>query len=542
MVKAMLEPLPPGEPFPMNMQPSRIDRNALFVMNRVFPPESVAAARTEYKRTQLNFDDLKRDLLEFDCQKPVRQHSHAYYAVFESVRQDLGLYKHKVIPLTTGAVAKHKDFPASKSPGLPYKNLGYKTKGDVANDPAVMRDIRIMWYEIERGVKVELPDVACYARAGICGRSFNKVRSTWGFSMAIYLSEACYFYPILEVLKQSPHPFIAYGLEMMNGGMKYIHEIAESHKGNTFLLGDWSKFDKTIPAWLIRDAFKIIAEAIDWDNVQDAEGKIWHVRRDRSMRRWRKLVDYFIDTPIRLCNGERYIKHGGVPSGACFTNVIDSIVNMLVMRYLTYEMTGQLPHADVYLGDDSFLVLPKQIDLELFSQIAQKEFGMQFNDAKSTQTKDPTNIHFLGYFNKNGHPSKPLDTTIVSTIYPERPCLTKFETVARLLGQAFSCFEPSEADAFLKAGHMLAEEDNIIMSDVELFIRENPGRFKYLQTLGIDPTTITIPPIVNGVFTFRTQPSINRRRWKQRFLDVSTLYMKGLESYSLLSEMCFDFG
>lgn len=92
------------------------------------------------------------------------------------------------------------------------------------------------------------------------------------------------------------------------------------------------------------------------------------------------------------------------------------------MRYYVFEMTSQLPVSDifVYLGDDSVLTLPRDIDLPFFEKFAYEQFSMRFNTEKSYVTRNPANIHFLGYLNQSGRISR-IDTIIASTIYAERP-------------------------------------------------------------------------------------------------------------------------
>jgi hypothetical protein len=52
----------------------------------------------------------------------------------QSVREDLHCDK-KLNPYTIGAVARLSEFPKAKSPGLPWKLRGYKSKGDVVAEP-----------------------------------------------------------------------------------------------------------------------------------------------------------------------------------------------------------------------------------------------------------------------------------------------------------------------------------------------------------------------------------------------------------------------
>nr|APG78224.1 RdRp [Hubei partiti-like virus 4] len=518
-----METLPPGESFLFNYQPSRIDRNALYAMNQVFSKDKVSEVRTKYHRAKLNLEDLKSDLMEYAVPKAHRTHTNAYYAAVQSVIEDLEPSE-RLIPLTHGAVTKHENFPSTKSAGLPYKQMGIPTKGDAISNPDTLLEIQKEWYAIEAGHDVELPDAAVFARAQICSRDTNKIRATWGYPLSVYLTEGQYFYPILEHLKNLPNPIIAYGVEIGNGGMEFINSMTEV-KGS-YLIGDWKRFDKTIPAWLIRDAFKVLETWIDFTKVRDSEGNIWPVREYRSRRRWRKLVDYFIMTPCRLSNGERFRKIGGVPSGSCFTNVIDSIINAIVMRYLVYQLTGDLPLADIYLGDDSCLFLAQPINMDEFAELAKEQFSMIFNVDKSYITTNPANIHFLGYLNFQGYPAKPADTIVASTIYPERPVRNKLETISRLIGQAYSCFDPHYASCFFKAANILIDEEAFELSFVESIIHDHPQWFKYLQTLGIDPRTIRIVRPKHDDLVLITSPGPCRRKWKFRMRDPHALFLQ----------------
>lgn len=519
-----LEKLPPGEPFKFNYQPSRLDRNALFALGQVFDKEKISTVRSRLKRAHLNIDDLRASLEGYDCDKQSRSHTDAYYMALHSIRQELQP-KEKLIPLTTGAVAKHPSFPNSKSPGLPEKIEGYATKRQAIDDPEVLKRIRQVWYDVEAGRDVELPDVACYARAQVCPRDTNKVRATWGYPLTVYMQEGAYFYPILEHLKNLESPLIAYGMEIGNGGMDMIQTISKQFPHATKLIGDWRSFDKTVPPWLVRDAFNLLKEWIDWTQVRDSEGKLWPVREHRSRRRWRKMVDYFINTPIRLSDGTRYMKHGGIPSGSCFTNVIDSIINALVMRYLIYDITGSLPIFDVYLGDDSLLLIKDPIDLEAFASLAYEQFSMLFNATKSYQTTNDLNIHFLGYFNIHGFPYKPIDSIIISSIYPERPVMSKLETIMRLIGQAYACFDASDATKFFQAARILTKEEGLTTQFVETHIHENPFMFKYLLTIGLEPKNISFPVIDNpGGLTYITYPNPAKKKISLRTKIESEIY------------------
>lgn len=136
----------------------------------------------------------------------------------------------------------------------------------------------------------------------------------------------------------------------------------------------------------------MVFEAIDLSKVQDSDGKLWPARPHRSKRRLKKIVEYFIDTPMRLRTGVRLMKHGGIPQGSCFTNIIDSIVNAIVCRYLVYSLTDSLPLDNVYMCDDSLLCLTELVDLEDYPELAQEQFGMK------SITRRLAHLHFLGSY------------------------------------------------------------------------------------------------------------------------------------------------
>lgn len=39
----------------------------------------------------------------------------------------------------------------NRSPGLPWKELGYKTKGDIQHDPDAIARIRLFWHKVKTG-------------------------------------------------------------------------------------------------------------------------------------------------------------------------------------------------------------------------------------------------------------------------------------------------------------------------------------------------------------------------------------------------------
>lgn len=136
-------------------------------------------------------------------------------------------------------------------------------------------------------------------------------------------------------------------METSVGGMKRI--ITETQMYKQFAAIDFKSFDKHIHLKLIYTAFQIIMRNIDFINNRNyGVAAAW-----KNMRLWHFIVDHFVNTPIRLSNGERYMKDCGVARGNYFTQLIDSIINYILITYIYLEQTASPPAYLKVMGDDS---------------------------------------------------------------------------------------------------------------------------------------------------------------------------------------------
>jgi hypothetical protein len=74
------------------------------------------------------------------------------------------------------------------------------------------------------------------------------------------------FHPYIKWLEMTD-VLIAYHIEMATGGMNYNSDMRKTDTGEKFLMADYQKFDKSVPAWLIHDAFKIVMGSFDTTRV-----------------------------------------------------------------------------------------------------------------------------------------------------------------------------------------------------------------------------------------------------------------------------------
>nr|QXV86611.1 RNA-dependent RNA polymerase [Partitiviridae sp.] len=355
----------------------------------------------------------------------------------------------------------------SASPGLPWKTYGYKTKRDVAQDPDAFRSIRKLWHLVKEGKQISLPDCSAYVRPHLVERGEKKVRAVWGYPCSVSFQEACFALPLIAAYKDFASP-MAYGFETAKGGCRKL--FMKFVKGSNFISSDYKDFDKTIPAWLVRIAFDILASNIDWTEYQD----YGIPDAEKLHRAWKKLIHYFINTPIRMCNGERYRKAKGVASGSYFTQMIDSIVNYIVTQYCIRAQGITIKH-HIVLGDDSLVSTNMKVNINDLVAIAGR-FGMIINSLKTQQGDTIQEMKFLGYYINCGGPSRPVKELCAALLHPERPDRDFNDFATRTMGLLIANFgENIEFDSCCR---------NILA--IPHRMNYSPSLTRFLRILGID--------------------------------------------------------
>nr|APG78261.1 RdRp [Hubei partiti-like virus 38] len=322
-----------------------------------------------------------------------------------------------------------RDLPIwSSSPGLPWNQQGYKTKGEIRDDPDAIKRVRWFWHRVKEGKSVYRTDCCAFVRAQLAKVGEFKCRAVWGYPATMVFGEAVFALPLIDAYSKISSP-IAYGYETGTGGMhKLYHEI----KGAHYLGIDYKNFDKTVPEWIIRVAFDILFLNLDMLGYKD----YGVTRVDCIMRMWNYVIDYFINTPIRLCNGERYQKRGAIASGSYFTQLIGSIVNYILMTYVSLREDNRILHIKV-LGDDSVTAFSRPI---YPSDVAKyvEPLGFTINTTKSGSSKYLSDLSFLGHQINCGYPLKPRSKVIAGLLYPERPDSCWDDVASRALGILYS--------------------------------------------------------------------------------------------------------
>lgn len=249
--------------------------------------------------------------------------------------------------------------------------------------------------QIRAGLKAPNPCIA-YKRT----QKNNKTRLVWGYPLEMTLMEGRFARPLIDHFKRSENP-MAFGLSKMTLGAR-ISRWFEDVPGTTVCL-DFSKFDSTISATMIRYAFRILST--------------WFTEEQRHQFGWDTVVKYFIHTPIVMPDGHLYTgKNHGVPSGSYFTQIIDSIVNVAMMYALQYACGMSFRQESLMvLGDDVIVQVRGQVDVNQYTEYLSK-VGLVLHGPEKTVIG---RCHFLGATWIKGKPHRELDELIKNAVFPE---------------------------------------------------------------------------------------------------------------------------
>lgn len=249
--------------------------------------------------------------------------------------------------------------------------------------------------QIRKGIKAPNPCVA-YKRT----QKGNKTRLVWGYPLEMTIMEARFARALIDMFKKAATP-MAFGMTKAELGAK-LNRYFEEQPGTTVCL-DYSKYDTTISASMIRCAFKILGT--------------WFSREDKEKLGWNTMVKYFIYTPIVMPDGHLYTgKNHGVPSGSYFTQMIDSVVNVALCYALKSRFGVTFKSRQLYvLGDDVILQTEGNVNLSEWSKYLQ-QFGLNLHDDEKTIVGQ---VHFLGAVWTKGKPDASIQELTKKAVFPE---------------------------------------------------------------------------------------------------------------------------
>lgn len=258
------------------------------------------------------------------------------------------------------------------------------------------------------------------------GLGFNpnykeKDRLIWGVDASTVLIEALFARPLINYSKDAWFGYA--GGKAPDVLRSNIHHAMAAQ--DYWYSTDYSKFDQTIPNWLIHECFSFVRECYD--------------------PKYKKIIDWieynFTNTKLALPDGRVLEVHKGIPSGSHFTQLIGSMANALMMltylasiedhRYtddqikhnVEYKLSTDAPFPKqrmFVMGDDNLFFYKDKLDIKDISNYVHTVFGVIINTDKTVVGHHNTPKFLSRYWRAvDGEDRNQIDL-LLNLVLPER--------------------------------------------------------------------------------------------------------------------------
>lgn len=316
-------------------------------------------------------------------------------------------------------------------PFIPSSGAGYGytgKKGSPGNLPIAIKRAHsnlLAWINGKYldGTKFKYhPDVAYY-RTQLGTVQNPKIRHVWGKAFDNILLEGLSAAPLMAAYVDRSHP-MPIGMNFYRQLPQIISKALGSAAEPNIGVGiDIKDFDAHLQPWLIDAAFNIILENITFPNAlsKAAFHYSWY---------------HLIHTPVIMPDGRLWITHLGMPSGSYFTQLIDSICNMICIKYAQQKIYNRTFTTSV-LGDDSLFGIPKHYgwpNINLF-QYHLSNVGMILHPTKFNISQRPHELEYLGHLARGPRLQRKDAIELMRlALYTEDPVLTSQVSLSRITG------------------------------------------------------------------------------------------------------------
>lgn len=239
----------------------------------------------------------------------------------------------------------------------------------------------------------------------------DKTRLVWGFPYSQTLIEGLLAHTLNQRFQCSRTP-MAYGLK---SGVIGTRLRVSSYRNKYAYSIDYSQYDSSIARSLIHVAFDILRTWFNLDEVEPITGAT-------VSRIFEVIEGYFIFTPIIMPDMYLYRgKNHGVPSGSYFTQIVDSIVNVIIAGAQSYHFKLNVGLEDLMvLGDDQLFWSNHGVELNKIAYYVQRVFQVKAHgEEKSCIYHYDEPVHFLGRDWTDGVPGRDINEVIQLMVYPE---------------------------------------------------------------------------------------------------------------------------
>jgi len=305
-------------------------------------------------------------------------------------------------------------------------------KGDVMEE--IYHEARWLGHRMKQDGKttfdptrMRFPPCLAGQRGGMSERDEPKTRLVWIYPAEMLVVEGFYAPLMYRDFMNDPNS------PMLNGKSAqrlYTEWCCNLREGETLYGIDFSSFDTKVPPWLIRVAFDILRQNVNFETFDGKQVGKEDAQKWKNV--WDAMVWYFINTPILMPDGRMFRKLRGVPSGSWWTQMIDSVVNYILVEYLADCQEVEIRNLKV-LGDDSAFRAGNGFDLA----VAEKDClptGMIIKPEKCERTEDPANFKLLGTRYRDGRVFRDTEEWFKLALYPESNVASLDTSFTRLIG------------------------------------------------------------------------------------------------------------
>lgn len=243
--------------------------------------------------------------------------------------------------------------------GLPYLTNKWDSK--------VISDYLGRAKALLEGRNVMVAPFTLFHRSQPRSRTEWKDRVVWGSDHAETFAGLTVLGPVLSMLREIQ------GFEAWRGMDAVEVRAAQIFAVNgIYVSTDFSGFDSTIHPGLMQSAFRVI------DGLFDFKLEPAFLRR---------MFEYYTTGEIVTPEGILQGLHG-LPSGVTWTNLIGTLLQIILLRLSTLEMGVDLEKVDfMFLGDDGVVRFENESQARIHFEVCER-YGLEVNESKSDMSDD----------------------------------------------------------------------------------------------------------------------------------------------------------
>jgi hypothetical protein len=227
----------------------------------------------------------------------------------------------------------------------------------------------------------------------------RKTRPVWAVDVWVVICEMLFSKPLNAWLKHYPYSAIGKDDAAIWNWTNNKRVLA-----NSWLSLDYSKYDSTIPAWLIREAFDVLRSAFKLNEFEEQLLKV--------------LEHDFIHKNVITANDVVHVDHGN-PSGSGFTAIINGICNELMTEQWICHFNTKAQY--MIMGDDNLIYFEwKKPDIATIASYIEYNFGVKVNADKSSTGTNREDPEFLSRIWRAQGPYRHPNILISKMLFPER--------------------------------------------------------------------------------------------------------------------------